>query len=71
MKRWKGLKYALEWIAYNDEPDDMNPETISEYISVMLIADCTGHKAIDLGHSIMNIRKPSSPQGQGEKRERK
>ena len=60
MKRWKGVPFALQWIADNDEPEDMDEESVSGYISTMLIADCTGRTARDLARSIVNIRRNST-----------
>ena len=57
MKRWKGIQFALRWIADNDEPSDLDPESVAGYISTILIADCTDHDPKDLAQSIVNIRK--------------
>lgn len=56
-KRWRGIKYALEWIAINDEGGDLNPHTAASYVTTLLIADCTGHNPEELGRRIVAIRK--------------
>lgn len=32
-------KRGVEWIAHNDEPDDVDADSVSEYITTSLLAD--------------------------------
>lgn len=36
---FRGYMFGVKWIAGNDEPEDLNPETVKDQISVALIAD--------------------------------
>lgn len=47
---------GVEWIALNDEPEDFDPESISEYISTSLLAFLFGKDEIEVGRAIVRYR---------------
>ena len=56
MNRWKGIPFALEYIALNDNPDDTDIDSVSGYISTNTIAHCTGNEPMELARGIVRIR---------------
>lgn len=50
------LKRFVEWIALNDEPDELNVEAIQCSISVAMISDLFGVKSEVLAEKIIKIR---------------
>ena len=59
MKRKKKVaswRAGIEWIALNDEPTDTNPDTISAYISTMLMADLFGVSVWIVTNDILSVR---------------
>lgn len=48
---------AIEWIALNDEPGEMNVEITSEMISVGLIADLFGKTQQEVARQVVKRRK--------------
>lgn len=50
------LTDAVEWIAMNDEPGDLDPKSVAGYISTALIADLFGTPADMLARRIVLIR---------------
>jgi len=52
----RGIKYAIEWVAINDEPTDMDEETISEQLTVQLIADLFDKHPITIAERIIEWR---------------
>jgi len=56
MKRRPNYKSAIEWIAFNDEPNQLNSQLVSEYISTQLIADICGMDAMEVATDIVNLR---------------
>lgn len=40
--KYPSYRYAVAWIAQNDEPGDRDPETVGEMTTTMLIADLYG-----------------------------
>jgi len=47
---------AVRWIAGNDEPEDLDPESVAEYISTSLVADLFGKDPLDVGTAIVAVR---------------
>jgi hypothetical protein len=47
---------AIEWVAYNDEPDDDDASSIAEYITTALVADVFGKDADAVAHDIARQR---------------
>lgn len=56
MKR-PSLKAAVEWIAHNDEPSEMDEDVMSGFPSVALIADLFGIEAIKVAQKVIRKRK--------------
>lgn len=48
--------YAIAWIAENDEPLTTDPEEISSFISVLLIADLFGKEPAKVARDVANYR---------------
>jgi hypothetical protein len=49
-------KAAIHWIALNDEPSDLNPDSIAEYISTLLVADLFGKPADKVAKDVAKVR---------------
>lgn len=47
---------GIAWIAWNDEPEDLDPVSASEYISTGLLADLFGKDAAEVGAAIVRYR---------------
>jgi hypothetical protein len=47
---------AVEWIAHNDEPGDRDPESVSEFISTLLVADIFGKEPLTVARAIIRYR---------------
>lgn len=52
-------KASLIWIAYNDEPEDLDENNISDYISVSFLADMYGISRHSVSKDICLIRSHS------------
>lgn len=50
------LKRAVEWIAYNDEPGDLEVESVSDFISTLLTADLFGVSPEHVARKIVALR---------------
>jgi len=48
---------GVEWCAYNDEPEDLDEESVSGYISTLLLAAVFDKDAIDVARAIIRARK--------------
>lgn len=48
---------AVEWIAAEDEPEDLNAEEITGYITVHLVADIFGKEPEAVARAIVRKRK--------------
>jgi hypothetical protein len=48
---------GIRWIAENDEPDSLDIEEISGYISTLLLADLFGKDPYDVARAIVRERK--------------
>jgi len=55
MKR-ASIKHAIEWIAENDEPEELDEELVKGQITVLLIADIFGKERIDIANKIVKYR---------------
>lgn len=58
-RAYKNASYrqAVRWIAFNDEEDCMDVETMSGMISVQLIADIFGHNDEKVAADVIRLRK--------------
>ena len=48
--------FGCYWIAQNDETEDLNPETVSHYISTLLLADLFNVEPAKVAQDIIAIR---------------
>jgi hypothetical protein len=56
----KKLATAVWWIAHNDsagDPDALDPEVVSGYLTVVMAADIFGQNAGNLGALVVELRK--------------
>lgn len=53
---FKGYRFAVQWIAMNDEPADRDPDSISSYISTCLLADMYEKDPKKVAKDILLIR---------------
>lgn len=51
------IKRAVEWIAYNDEPRDRDVNTVSELLTVLVVADMFDVEPEVIAKKIVNLRK--------------
>lgn len=49
-------KEAVQWIAYNDEPSETDPNAMSGLISVVMVADLWDKDAGDVAREVVAIR---------------
>lgn len=52
----RGIRFGIEWIALNDEPDEIDARVIADQISVMLLADLFGKDPEDVADDIAQWR---------------
>jgi len=50
------LHEGVEWIAMNDEPDDLDPESIAGYISTLLLSDLLGVDPTSIAKLVIAFR---------------
>ena len=55
-------RLGVRWIADNDEPDEMDPEEISNFISTLLLADLFGKDPMQVANAVVRERKRMSRQ---------
>jgi hypothetical protein len=58
MKR-ASYRDAIDWVAQNDSPADegnLHPETVSELVSSVLVADIFGVEVIKVGRDVVRRR---------------
>lgn len=48
---------GVAWIALNDEPEEMDQESVKGYISVLLLADLFGKEPEDVAVDVLSYRK--------------
>jgi hypothetical protein len=53
----KGYKFAVGWIAVEDEPTDLDPESVKYMISVCLVADLFGKNVEAVANDVIKVRK--------------
>jgi hypothetical protein len=46
--RFRGYRSGVDWIARNDEPTDLDPESVAGYVSTLLLADLVGKRPEDV-----------------------
>lgn len=56
MAKRKGYRFGVAWIADNDEPEDRSAESVSGYVSTLLLADLFGKDALDVGKDVVRLR---------------
>lgn len=54
--RHASYKYGVQWIALNDEPSDYSVDSISTYISVLLLADLFQVEPQKVARDILKLR---------------
>lgn len=47
---------AINWIALNDEPNCLNPRTVSQLISVVLVAAIFGATETQVAYDVLSAR---------------
>ncbi|MBA2740983.1 MAG: hypothetical protein H0U46_03125 [Actinobacteria bacterium] len=52
----RGYSFGVAWIAENDEPNTLDAEEVSGYISTLLLADLAGESAEDVASDIVRYR---------------
>jgi len=52
----RGYRFGVAWIAENDEPDTLDAEEVSGYISTLLLADLAGKDALVVAEDIVRYR---------------
>jgi hypothetical protein len=50
------MSRGVEWIALNDEPTDLDPESIQHYVSTMLLADLFDKMPLTVAKKIATYR---------------
>jgi len=50
------IRAAVEWIAFNDEPNARDVEEIAGFISTLLVADLFGVPATEVARRVVHIR---------------
>jgi len=48
---------GIEWIASNDEPEELDVDSVSSYISTMLLADLFGKDPDEVAKAVVRFRK--------------
>jgi hypothetical protein len=56
MAKFTRYQTAVRWIAFNDEMDIRDVETLSYQITVALIADVYGKDPLDVAQAILYVR---------------
>lgn len=51
------LKAAIEWVALNDDPSEMDQEVVIETITVGMLADLYGKTTSEISRRIVKIRR--------------
>ena len=63
--RRASYRAGVEWIAANDEPLGLDPESIAGYISTMLLADLFGVEPARVATDILRKRVAAKRRAQG------
>lgn len=59
----KGYRFAVSWIGNNDEPEDLDVENVSGYISTILVADIFEKDPLEVAEKIVKYRKQLNAAG--------
>lgn len=51
------LRETIEWIALNDEPEDLEVDNVAGYISTLLASDIYDRPAVDMAYRIVTFRR--------------
>lgn len=51
------IKAAVAWIALNDEPGDLDVESVASFISTLLVADLFGVAPVVIARKIVKHRR--------------
>lgn len=62
MTKRASYRNGVQWIGGNDEPSDLNVKTVSELISVCLLADLFSKSVLDVAIDVVNARVKSRRQ---------
>lgn len=57
MSKRASYREGVAWIALNDEPSDVDPDSVASYISTMLLADLFGKEPADVAKAIVRKRR--------------
>ena len=49
-------RHGIRWIAENDEPNDLDVETVAFYVSTLLLADLFGRDNYEIARAIVRER---------------
>ena len=60
----KGYRFAVAWIAGNDEPEELDPERVAGYISTGLVADLFEKDTFEVAEKIVEHRVRQGATGQ-------
>lgn len=48
---------GVHWIAHNDEPGEFDVDVVAGLISVVMLADLSGHPAETIARAVIRVRK--------------
>ena len=57
---------CVSWIAYNDDPGDMDPESIRGNTIVKMVEDLSGRSDLEIAEHIVSLRKIRNSLSEGE-----
>jgi hypothetical protein len=49
-------RFGVRWIAWNDEPEDLDPEVVATYATTALLADLFGKETREVAEAIVRFR---------------
>jgi hypothetical protein len=52
----RGYRYAVAWIARNDEPAELDEESVATFISVLLLADMSDNNPDKVAKDVVRLR---------------
>ncbi len=56
MKR-ASYREGVAWIALNDEPTDLDPESVDGYVATLLLADLFGKEPREVAEAVVRYRR--------------
>lgn len=59
----QGYRFGVEWIALNDDPLALDAEAVEATISVALLADLFGKRAMDVASDVIRFRERARVRG--------